>query len=73
MINIEQVKETWAENQAESSFEDWKFVAETLREHFFSQVEDMNKKEFKEYLENELGYEEDIINGMFEESDNENI
>ena len=71
MINIEQAKETWAENQAESSFEDWKFVAEILREHFFSQVEDMNKKEFKEYLENELGYEEDIINGMFEESDND--
>ena len=71
MSNIEQVKETWAEYQAESSFEDWNHVATILRDHFFSQVEDMNKKEFKEYLENELGYEEDIINDMFEESDNE--
>ena len=70
MINIEQVKETWAENQAESSFEDWKYVLAILREHFFSQVEDMNEKEFKEYLEYELGYPEDIINDMFEESDN---
>ena len=31
----------------------------------------MNEKEFKEYLEYELGYEEDIINDMFEENDNE--
>ena len=71
MSNIEQAKETWAEYQAESSFDDWKFVAGVLREHFFSQVEDMNEQEFKDYLENELGYEEDIINNMFEESDNE--
>ena len=30
----------------------------------------MNKKEFIEYLE-ELGYDEDVINDMFKESDNE--
>ena len=48
MSNIEQAKETWAEYQAESSFEDWKFVAEILREHFFSQVEDMTEKELLE-------------------------
>ena len=71
MSNIEQVKKTWADEQAESSFEDWKYVTAILRDHFFSQVEDMNKKEFKEYLENELGYEEDIINDMFEEYDND--
>ena len=71
MSNLEQVKETWAEEQVESSFDDWKFVTGVLREYFFSQVEDMNKQEFIEYLENELGYEVDIINNMFEESDNE--
>jgi len=71
MIDIDKVKETWAEEQVESSFDDWKFVTGVLREYFFSQVEDMNKQEFKEYLEYELGYEEDIINGMFEESDND--
>ena len=71
MIDIDKVKETWAEEQVESSFEDWKFVTGVLREHFLSQIEDMNKEEFKEYLEYELGYEEDIINGMFEESDND--
>ena len=54
MSNIEQAKETWAEYQAESSFDDWKFVTGVLREHFFSQVENMNEQEFKDYLENEL-------------------
>jgi len=71
MIDIDKVKETWAEEQVESSFDDWKFVTGVLREYFLSQIEDMNKQEFKEYLEYELGYEEDIINGMFEESDND--
>ena len=71
MIDIDKVKETWAEGQAESSFEDWKYVTQILIEHFKSQIEDMNEKEFKEYLEYELGYEEDIINDMFEESDND--
>ena len=71
MIDIDKVKETWAEEQVESSFDDWKFVTGVLREHFLSQIEDMNKEEFKEYLEYELGYEEDIINDMFEESDND--
>ena len=71
MIDIDKVKKTWAEEQVESSFEDWKFVTGVLREHFLSQIEDMNKEEFKEYLEYELGYEEDIINDMFEESDND--
>lgn len=67
MIDIDKVKETWAEGQAESSFEDWKYVTQILIEHFLSQIEDMNEKEFKEYLEYELGYEEDMINDMFEE------
>ena len=71
MIDIDKVKKAWVEGQAESSFDDWKDVLAILREHFFSQVEEMNEKEFKEYLEYELGYEEDIINDMFEESDND--
>ena len=70
MIDIDKVKETWAEGQVESSFDDLKFVTGVLIEHFLFQIEDMNEKEFKEYLEYELGYEEDIINDMFEESDN---
>ena len=64
MSNIEQVKETWAEGQAESSFEDWNYVTQILIEHFLSQIEDMNKQEFIEYLRVIYGYEEDIINDI---------
>jgi len=63
---LDRIKETWAEEQVESSFDDWKYVAQILKDHFLSQVEDKNKKEFIEYLE-ELNYDEDFINNMFKE------
>jgi len=63
---LDRIKETWAEEQAESSFDDWKYVTGVLKDYFLSQVEDKNKKEFIEYLE-ELNYDEDVINNMFEE------
>ena len=65
---LDRIKETWAEEQVESSFDDWKYVSEILKDHFLSQVEDNNKKEFIEYLE-ELNYDEDIINNMFKRSE----
>lgn len=65
---LDRIKETWAEEQVESSFDDWKYVAEILKDHFLSQVEDKNKKEFIEYLE-ELNYDEDFINNMFKRSE----
>ena len=67
---LDRIKETWAEEQVESSFDDWKYVAQILKDHFLSQVEDKNKKEFIEYLE-ELNYDEDCINDMFEEVNDE--
>ena len=63
---LERIKETWAEEQVESSFDDWKYVAKILKDHFLSQVKDKNKKEFIEYLE-ELNYDEYFINNMFKE------
>ena len=68
---LDRIKETWAEEQVESSFDDWKYVSGILKDHFLSQVEDKNKKEFIEYLE-ELNYDEDCINDMFEEVNDEN-
>ena len=65
---LDRIKETWAEEQVESSFDDWKFVTGVLKDHFLSQVEDKNKKEFIEYLE-ELNYNEDFINNMFKRSE----
>tara|TARA_B100001939_G_scaffold339544_1_gene346481 strand:- start:4935 stop:5150 length:216 start_codon:yes stop_codon:yes gene_type:complete len=67
---LDRIKETWAEEQVESSFDDWKYVAQILKDHFLSQVEDKNKKEFIEYLE-ELNYDEDFINNMFKEVNDE--
>ncbi len=61
---LDRIKETWVEEQVESSFDDWKYVAKILKDHFLSQVKDKNKKEFIEYLE-ELNYDEDFINNMF--------
>ena len=69
MIDIDKVKETWAEGEAESSFEDLDNVFGHLIAYFKSQIEDMNKEEFIEYLKYELGYDEDKINDMFSESE----
>lgn len=70
MIDIDKVKQTWAEGEAESTFDDLDNVFGHLIIYFKSKIEDMNKEEFIEYLGEELGYEEDIINDMFKESDN---
>ena len=69
MIDIDKVKQTWAEGEAESSFEDLDNVFGHLISYFKSQIEDMNKEEFIEYLKYELGYDEDMINDMFSESE----
>lgn len=69
MIDIDKVKQTWAEGEAESTFEDLDNVFGHLIAYFKSQIEDMNKEEFIEYLKYELGYDEDMINDMFSESE----
>ena len=66
--DLEYIKEIWAEEQVESSFDDWKIVTGVLKDYFLSQVEDKNRKEFIEYLE-ELNYNEDFINNMFKRSE----
>ena len=71
MIDIDKVKQTWAEEEAESTFDDLNNVFGHLISYFKSKIEDMNKEEFIEYLKYELGYEEDIISDMFKESDND--
>ena len=44
MIDIDKVKETWAEGEAESTFEDLDNVFGHLIAYFKSQIEDMNKE-----------------------------
>ena len=43
MIDIDKVKETWVEGQAESTFEDLDNAFGHLLMYFKSQIEDMNK------------------------------
>ena len=69
MIDLDKVKQTWAEGEAESTFEDLDNVYGHLIAYFKSQIEDMNKEEFIKYLKYELGYDEDMINDMFSESE----
>lgn len=44
-------KNSYALNQLDSVFDDTKFVNEIIYQYFFNQVKNMNKKEFKEFLE----------------------
>ena len=71
---IAQVKETWAEGEVDSlsAFDDWEYIAQILKDRFIEQVQDKNEKEFREYLEYELGYEEEIVDNYFEEVSDEN-
>ena len=64
---IAQVKETWAEGEVDSlsAFDDWEYIAQVLKDRFIEQVQDKNEKEFREYLEYELGYEKEIVDDYF--------
>ena len=71
---IAQVKETWAEGEVDSlsAFDDWEYIAQVLKDRFIEQVQDKNEKEFREYLEYELGYEKEIVDDYFKEMSDEN-
>ena len=71
---IAQVKETWAEGEVDSlsAFDDWEYIAQVLKDRFIEQVQDKNEKEFREYLEYELGYEKEIVDDYFNEMSDEN-
>ena len=48
-------------------FAESKFISNIFNDYFEKDVAKMNTQEFKEYLENELGYDEDLINSYFED------
>ena len=45
----------------------YEFISNVLYDYFEKDVAKMNTEEFKEYLEIELGYDEDLINSYFED------
>ena len=68
-IILYKVKETWAEGEVDSLsvFDDWEYIAQILKDRFIEQVQDKNEKEFREYLEYELGYEKTVVDDYFQE------
>ena len=50
-MTLKEQKQKYVENELETCFDDTKFVNEIIYEYFFKQVKNMNKKEFKEFLE----------------------
>tara|TARA_R100001509_G_C4728391_1_gene168973 strand:- start:47 stop:265 length:219 start_codon:yes stop_codon:yes gene_type:complete len=64
---LNRAKDRHINNQVEDSFTEYKFISNVLYDYFEKDVAIMNTEEFKEYLENELGYDEDYINSFFED------
>ena len=64
---LNRAKDRHINNQVEESFMEYKFISNVLYDYFEKDVAKMNTQEFKEYLENELGYDEDFINSYFED------
>ena len=60
-------KDRFINDQVEDSFTEHKFIANVLFDYFAKDVAKMNTKEFKDYLEDELGYDEELIDMYFEE------
>ena len=62
---LNKAKDTFIQEQVEDSFDDYKFIMSVLYNHFKNEVNKMSEKEFKDYLENELGYSEEMISNLF--------
>ena len=64
---LNRAKDRHINNQVEDSYAEYKFISNVLYDYFEKDVAKMNTQEFKEYLEIELGYDEDLINSYFED------
>jgi|TARA_B100000035_G_scaffold74048_2_gene61375 hypothetical protein len=72
MANIKQqllnrAKDRFIKDQVEDSFTDHKFIANVLFDYFAKDVAKMDTNEFKDYLDYELGYDEELIESYFED------
>lgn len=64
---LNRAKDRHIKDQVEDSYAEYKFISNVLYDYFEKDVAKMNTEEFKEYLEIELGYDEDLINSYFED------
>jgi|TARA_R100000781_G_scaffold111437_1_gene77862 hypothetical protein len=60
-IDLEEVKKTYADNEAEDALSDYKYAFQVLYEHFYDYVKDLNEEELREYLKDLNWDEEDIL------------
>jgi|TARA_B100000131_G_scaffold298414_1_gene317953 hypothetical protein len=72
MANLKQqllnrAKDRFINDQVEDSFTDHKFVSNVLFDYFAKEVAKMDTNEFKDYLNYELGYDEEVIESYFED------
>jgi hypothetical protein len=72
MANLKQqllnrAKDRFINDQVENSFTDHKFVSNVLFDYFAKDVAKMDTNEFKDYLDYELGYDQDLIESYFED------
>ena len=72
MANLKQqllnrAKDRFINDQVEDSFTDYKFVSNVLFDYFAKDVAKMDTNEFKDYLDYELGYDEEVIESYFED------
>ena len=72
MANLKQqllnrAKDRFINDQVEDSFTDYKFVSNVLFDYFAKDVAKMDTNEFKDYLDYELGYDEELIESYFED------
>jgi hypothetical protein len=64
---LNRAKDRFINDQVEDSFTEHKFIANVLFDYFAKDVAKMDSNEFKEYLEFELGYDQDLIESYFED------
>jgi hypothetical protein len=62
---LNKAKDIFIREQVEDSFNDYKFIMSVLYEYFKNEVSKMSEEEFKDYLENELGYSDEMISNLF--------
>jgi len=60
-IDLEEVKKTYADNEAEDALSDYKYAFQVLYERFYDDVKDLNEEELREYLKDLNWDEEDIL------------
>ena len=64
---LNRAKDRHIKDQVEDSYAEYKFISNVLYDYFEKDVAKMNTEEFKEYLEVELGYDEELIESYFED------